>query len=335
MEVMQKKYVVTGGAGFIGSHLCDQLIDDGHSVICVDDLSTGTPLNIGQLARNDRFRLVVGDVGDSRLLDALIAEVDGVFHVAAVVGMKLAVRDPLRTLETNVLGAHNVIEQCNKHHKELLLVSTSEVYGHSTNCPTHETTGCLFNHLDFRRWSYAASKMIDEFFALSYHAQHQLHARVVRIFNTVGPRQSNEYGMVIPTFVQNAIDGLPLRVNGDGTQRRTFGHVFDVAWALSKLMASEAAIGQVVNVGGADEVTIEELAAMVIEQAQSSSLIEFVPFDKAYMPGFEEINRRVPDLERLTQLTGYRPMYNLVEVIDSVIAERRGLQSLANRREGN
>lgn len=335
MERMKKKYVVTGGAGFIGSHLCDLLIEDGHSVVCVDDLSTGTPMNVGHLSRNEKFRLVVGDVLDRDLMDTEIEAADGVFHVAAVVGMKLAVKAPLRTLETNVFGAHNVMAMCMKYQKDLLLVSTSEVYGHSTDCPTPETSGCVMRQVNHRRWSYAASKMIDEFFALALYEQKGLPVRVVRIFNTVGPRQSNAYGMVIPTFVQNALDGFPLRVHGDGSQRRTFGHVKDVAWALSKLMESEAAMGLVVNVGGHDEVSIEELAAAVIERAQSKSVIEFVPFDKAYMPGFEEIDRRVPDLTLLRQLTGYEPKYSLVDVVDEVIQERRGLQSLANRREGN
>jgi len=303
----------------------------------VDDLSTGSQSNIGQHARNPKFTLVVADCGDRSVMEPLVEWADGVFHVAAVVGMKLAVAQPLKCLNKNVLGAHNVIDLCSRYKKELLLASTSEVYGHSNACPTPETSGCVFGQVNYKRWSYAASKMIDEFFALAYHEETGLRVRVVRIFNTVGPRQSDAYGMVIPTFVQRAIDGQTLLVHGDGKQRRTFGHVSDVVWALQALMKSEAAVGQVVNVGGADEVTIGELALRVLDMTRSPSKIEYVPFDQAYVPGFEEIDRRVPDLTKLRFLTGYQPKLNLEYVIRQVIDERRGiLQSLATtRREGN
>ena len=313
--------LITGGAGFVGSHLADALLARGDTVYVIDDLSTGSIENIESLKEDRRFHYVIDSVMSERVLAELIDRVDVVFHLAAAVGVRLIVESPVNTIETNVHGTEMVLKLANKKKKKVLLMSTSEVYGKSNAVPFREDSDLVLGATDKGRWSYACSKAIDEFLGLAYHKEKRLPVVVVRLFNTVGPRQTGRYGMVIPNFVKQALLGHPLTVFGDGNQTRCFTYVGDVVGALLALADHPGAVGQVFNIGNdGDEISILALAERVKARTRSQSVIELVPYDKAYEAGFEDMPRRVPDLTKLRALIGYEPKVHLDEILDRVIA---------------
>ena len=312
--------LVTGGAGFIGSHLCERLLDAGHSVLVLDNLSTGSMDNILHLKGRRGFEHFIDTVDNEPLLAELIDRSDVVFHLAAAVGVKLIVEEPVRTIETNVHGTEVVLKHANKKKKLVVIASTSEVYGKSIDVPFREDSDLVLGPTPKHRWAYACSKAIDEFLALAYWKERKLPVIVVRFFNTVGPRQTGQYGMVIPNFVQQALAGEPITVFGDGTQSRAFTHVKDVVDALLRLIVEPLAVGQVVNIGTTEEVTITALAHRVRELAGSASPIRFIPYDEAYEEGFEDMPRRLPDLSKVKRLIGYDPKYTLDDILTQVIA---------------
>jgi UDP-glucose 4-epimerase len=315
------RVLITGGAGFVGSHLADALLARGDTVYVIDDLSTGSIENIEALKEDRRFHYVIDSVMNERVLAELIDRVDVVFHLAAAVGVRLIVESPVNTIETNVHGTEMVLKIANKKKKKVLLMSTSEVYGKSTAVPFREDADLVMGATDKGRWSYACSKAIDEFLGLAYHKEKRLPVVVVRLFNTVGPRQTGRYGMVIPNFVKQALLGHPLTVFGDGSQTRCFTYVGDVVAALVALATHPDAVGQVFNIGNdGDEISILALAERVKARTRSQSPIELVPYDKAYEAGFEDMPRRVPDLTKLRTLIGYEPKVHLDEILDRVIA---------------
>lgn len=322
------KILITGGAGFIGSHLADRLLDMGEEVFAIDDLSTGTLRNVKHLQEDPRFHLVVDTVLNEAVMNELVFKCEQIYHMAAVVGVKQIMNRPVETLETNVKGTEMVLRLANRHKRKVLIASTSEVYGKvmdGHNCSLlSEDTDRLMGATTRRRWAYACSKALDEFLALAYYEEKKLPVIVARLFNTVGPRQTGQYGMVIPNFVQKALIGKPIIVHGDGSQSRSFTHISDVVDALIALMAEPRAVGQVVNVGGTEEVTIQDLAVLVKEMAGSSSEIEYISYDKAYGPGFEDMQRRCPDITRLKDLTGFEPKVDLRGIIRSVINYHKG-----------
>jgi len=311
--------LITGGAGFIGSHLSEALLNAGHEVDIIDNLSTGAIRNVGHLKSNPRFRYTIDTLTNEPLLAELIDRNDVIFHFAAAVGVKLIVEEPVHTIETNVHGTEVVLKHANKKRKKVVIASTSEVYGKSTDVPFREDADLVMGATVKHRWAYACSKAIDEFLALAYYKERGLPVIIVRFFNTVGPRQTGQYGMVLPSFVQQALSGAPITVFGDGTQSRSFTYVGDVVDCLLKLVNEPKAIGQVFNIGNKEEVTILKLAEIVRSLARSASPIEFVPYDKAYEEGFEDMPRRVPDLTKVTQLVGYEPKVQLHEIITKVI----------------
>src|SRR5213080_4977865 len=313
------RVLITGGAGFIGSHLSDAYLARGDEVFVLDDLSTGCINNIQHLRRHPRYHYTIDSVHKSSVVAELIDQCDVVFHLAAAVGVKLIVESPVRTIETNVRGTEVVLAQANKKKKKVLLASTSEVYGLSTQVPFREDSPLVLGATTKGRWSYACSKALDEFLALAYWREKKLPAVVVRLFNTVGPRQTGRYGMVIPTFVKQALAGKPITVYGDGSQSRCFCHVEDVVGALVNLMDQEEAVGQVFNVGSSQEITIMELARKVKALTNSDSEIVSVPYDEAYEEGFEDMPRRVPDTSKVNALVGFRPEKSLDEILTSVI----------------
>ncbi len=322
------KALITGGAGFIGSHLCDSLLHDGHEVFVIDDLSTGSLDNVAHLRDNSNFHLVVDTVLNEAVMNELIYRVDHVYHLAAVVGVKLVVESPVRTLETNLKGTEVVLKLANKFHKKVLLASTSEVYGRQPeNVPLRETGQRIYGPTTVGRWSYAAAKAIDEFLGLAYHRERKLDVVICRFFNTVGPRQTGRYGMVIPRFVDAALANEPIEVYGSGQQSRSFTGVRDAVWAITHLMDCPGAIGEVVNIGNGREVTILELAERVRAATQSQSEIRLVPYEKVYGEGFEDMEFRTPDIEKLSSLTGYRPTMDLDQILHSVIEHRRAVHS--------
>jgi UDP-glucose 4-epimerase len=312
------RYLITGGAGFIGSHLAERLLDRGDHVVLLDNLSTGSVENIRHLKSNERMQHHFDDIENRQLVAELVDDADIVVHLAAAVGVKLIVESPVRTIETNVNGTQMILEAACKKRKLVLTASTSEVYGKNTNVPFHEDADLVLGSTTKGRWSYAASKALDEFLALSYWKEKRLPVIVVRLFNTVGPRQTGRYGMVLPNFVKSALDLAPIQVYGNGKQSRCFCDVRDTVESLIRLMDTEKSIGEVVNVGNTEEVSIEELAKLVKQRTASSSAIEFVPYDKAYEPGFEDMMRRVPNVDKLHSLTGFRPQTSLNEIIDRV-----------------
>ncbi len=321
------KLLITGGAGFIGSHLVDRLIEMGHEIIAVDDLSTGSIKNVKhhqkKNGKNGKFRLVVDTILNESLMDELVSQCDQIYHLAAAVGVKLIMNRPVETLETNVKGTEMVLGIANKYKKKVLIASTSEVYGKIMNNGNHRTlkedTDRLMGPTTKRRWAYACSKEFDEFLALAYYEEKKLPVIITRLFNTVGPRQTGQYGMVLPNFVQKALIGKPIIIYGDGTQSRSFTHVLDVVDALIKLMDEPKAVGQIINVGNEEEITILELAHMVKEMTGSSSELEYLSYDRAYGPGFEDMQRRSPDITKLKNLIQYQPRYDLKAIIQSVI----------------
>jgi len=317
------KVLITGGAGFIGSHLADRLVEMGEEVFAIDDLSTGTLKNIQQLQEHPRFHLVVDTILHEAVMNELVFKCDEVYHMAAVVGVKQIMNRPVETLETNVKGTETVLRLANRHKRKVLIASTSEVYGKLMNgdstCGLSEATDRLMGATSKRRWAYACSKTLDEFLALAYFDEKKLPVIIARLFNTVGPRQTGQYGMVVPNFVQKALIGKPIIVHGDGSQSRSFTHVSDVVEALIRLMAETQAVGQVINVGGCEEVTIADLALLVKEMTGSQSKIDYIPYEKVYGPGFEDMQRRCPDISKLRELIGFEPKVDLCGIIQSVI----------------
>jgi len=314
------RYLITGGAGFIGSHLAERLLDKGEQVVLLDNLSTGSMENIRHLKGSDRLEYHLDGIENRQVLAELVDDADVIVHLAAAVGVKLIVESPVRTIETNVNGTQMILEAASKKKKLVLIASTSEVYGKNTNVPFHEDADLVLGATTKGRWSYAASKALDEFLALSYWKEKKQPVIVVRFFNTVGPRQTGRYGMVLPNFVKRALDGEPIEVYGNGQQSRCFCDVRDTVEALLRLMPLERAVGEVVNIGNTEEVTIENLAKIVKHRTGSASPIQFVPYDKAYEPGFEDMMRRVPSIEKLHAMTGFRPQTNLADIIDRVSA---------------
>jgi UDP-glucose 4-epimerase len=311
---------ITGGAGFIGSHLSEALLDAGHEVLVLDNLSTGSMDNIARLKGRAGFEYHIDSVDNESLLAELVDRSDVVFHFAAAVGVKLIVEQPVYTIENNVHGTEVVLKHANKKKKLVVIASTSEVYGKSEDVPFREDSDLVMGPTPKHRWAYACSKAIDEFLALAYWKERKLPVIIVRFFNTVGPRQTGQYGMVIPNFVQQALAGEPITVFGDGTQTRSFTHVTDVVQALLKLVVEPKAIGQVINIGNTQEVTILQLAERVRELCGSKSAITFTPYDQAYESGFEDMPRRVPALAKVKALIGYEPKHQLDDILTQVIA---------------
>jgi UDP-glucose 4-epimerase len=314
------RFLITGGAGFIGSHLTERLLDRGDRVVLLDNLSTGSVENIRHLKPSGRMEYHLDNIENRQLLAELVDDADVIVHLAAAVGVKLIVESPVKTIETNVNGTQLILEAACKKKKLVLTASTSEVYGKNTNVPFHEDADLVLGPTTKGRWSYAASKALDEFLALSYWKEKKLPVIVVRLFNTVGPRQTGRYGMVLPNFVKSALENAPISIYGSGKQSRCFCDVRDTVEALLRLMDSPHAVGEVVNVGNTEEITIEGLAQRVKERTGSSSPIEYIPYDKAYEPGFEDMMRRVPCVDKLHALTGFRPATSLNEIIDRVTA---------------
>jgi UDP-glucose 4-epimerase len=312
------RYLITGGAGFIGSHLAERLLERNDKVVLLDNLSTGSMENIRHLKTSENLQYHLDGIENKQLLAELVDDADIIVHFAAAVGVKLIVESPVRTIETNVNGTQLVLEAASKKKKLVLLASTSEVYGKNTQVPFYEDNDLVLGPTTKGRWSYAASKALDEFLALSYWKEKKQPVIVVRFFNTVGPRQTGRYGMVLPNFVQRALRNEPIEVYGDGKQSRCFCDVRDTVEALLRLFAVERAVGEVINIGNTEEVTIEDLANQVKQRTDSSSQIEYIPYDKAYEPGFEDMMRRVPSIDKLRALTGFRPQTTLNEIIDRV-----------------
>ena len=312
------RYLITGGAGFIGSHLTERLLERGDRVVLLDNLSTGSMENIRHLKSSERMEYHLDNIENRQLLAELVDDADVVVHLAAAVGVKLIVESPVKTIETNVNGTQMILEAACKKKKLVLTASTSEVYGKNTNVPFTEDADLVLGPTTKGRWSYAASKALDEFLALSYWKEKKLPVIVVRLFNTVGPRQTGRYGMVLPNFVKSALDNNPISIYGTGKQSRCFCDVRDTVEGLIRLMDTDRSIGEVVNVGNTEEISIEGLAQKVKQRTGSSSPIEYVPYDQAYEPGFEDMMRRVPSVEKLISLTGFRPTTPLTEIIDRV-----------------
>jgi UDP-glucose 4-epimerase len=319
--------LITGGAGFIGSHLAEALLNAGHEVDIIDNLSTGSIRNVSHLKSNPKFNYVIDTLTNEPLLAELIDRNDVIFHFAAAVGVKLIVEQPVHTIETNVHGTEVVLKHANKKKKLVVIASTSEVYGKNVDVPFREDADLVMGATVKHRWAYACSKAIDEFLALAYWKERDLPVIVVRFFNTVGPKQTGQYGMVLPNFVRQALAGEPITVFGDGTQSRSFTDVSDVVACLIKLIKEKKAIGEVFNIGNPEEVTILRLAELVKAQTRSTSPIEFVSYDKAYEAGFEDMPRRVPDITKIHALTGFQPTVQLNEIIAKVIEYFRSQQS--------
>lgn len=311
-------YLITGGAGFIGSHLSESLLAAGHTVTALDDLSSGSRRNIAHLLENPRFSFLESALLDYPALPDLVASSDAVFHLAATVGVFNIIRSPVETIGNNIDGTHAVLRAAAARKTKVLLASTSEVYGKSDRAPFAEHDDLVLGPTSKSRWSYAASKIIDEFLALAFLREFGVPTIVTRFFNTIGPRQTGEYGMVVPRFVHQALRGLPLKVFGDGLQSRSFTDVSDVVEWLTRLIASPEAVGQVINLGNTVEITITDLARRVLALTGSSSAIEFIPYTEAYEQGFEDIARRVPDISRAIALTGYRPVVTLDETLERI-----------------
>ncbi len=318
-----RNVLVTGGAGFIGSHLCEALLQRGDKVLVIDDLSTGRMENIAHLQDNPAFHLTIGSILDFPLLESLVRKADVIFHLAAVVGVQKIIEVPVDTIEINVLGSHNVLNLAARYQKLCLLASTSEVYGKSTKHPFVEDDDAVYGPTTKSRWSYACSKAIDEFLALAYHNAQGLPVIIARLFNTTGPRQTGRYGMVLPRFVDQALRGEPITVFGNGRQSRCFADVSDVVRALLLLMDHPAAVGQVFNVGNPEEISIGDLAKLVKKLTSSDSEIRLVPYDEAYQPGFEDMQRRVPSIAKISKLVGFRPKLKLRAIVARIIESKR------------
>ncbi len=318
-----KRVLITGGAGFIGSHLAELFIDEGAKVIVLDDLSTGAPDNIKSLSDNSNFTLVEGKVQDRELLDGLIAECDYVYHLAAAVGVKLIVQEPIRTIKTNIHGTESVLEAAFEHKKKVLIASTSEIYGKNELAPFCEDDDVVYGSTKYSRWAYACSKAIDEFLAIAFFQKYGLEVLITRFFNTIGKRQTGEYGMVVPRFIRAALRDEPLKIYGNGKQTRCFSYVGDITKAVKTLMESGNAFGEVYNIGSDEEVSIEELASKIITLAGSKSQTEYIDYEAAYGKPFDDMQRRVPCLEKVKKAIGYEPSLNLEAILEMIIAYER------------
>ena len=326
------KALITGGAGFIGSHVAEVLVNRGDHVTILDNLSTGRYENVAHLDGHPNLQVVIGTILNETLVDKLVERCDAVFHLAAAVGVELIIKKPLESMMTNIRGSEVVLEMAHRYRKKVLIASTSEVYGKNIHGPLREDTDRVLGSPLKTRWSYSTSKAVDEILAYVYWKEKGVPTVIVRLFNTVGPRQSGAYGMVIPRFVSQALAGKPLQVHGDGKQSRCFLHVRDVVNALIKLIEHPGAVGQVFNLGSQEEVTIEELAKRVIHLAGSPSIIEYLPYEEAYEEGYEDMPRRVPDTSKIRGLIGFATTMNLEEIIRSVIESMRsGAPSAATR----
>lgn len=317
------KILITGGAGFIGSHLAERILDEGNEVVVLDDLSTGSIENLSGLDGRSGFKLVIGSVRDQSLVQELVAPCDIIFHMAAAVGVRTIMERPSHSIHTNVFGTENVLHAAAPWDKLVFVVSTSEVYGKSTNIPFREEHDLVMGSTANLRWSYACAKAVDECLALAYNLENEVSAIVVRLFNTTGPRQTGRYGMVLPSFVSQALSGEAITVYGSGEQRRCFCHVKDVVEALCRLMNTRNAVGEVFNIGNDEEISMEALAQKVKEMTGSSSEICKVPYSEVYPTGFEDMQRRVPALTKLEKFTSFRPRTSLDEIIEDVIAEKK------------
>lgn len=311
-------YLITGGAGFIGSHLSELLLAAGHRVVALDDISTGQVSNVAHLQSNLNFQLVRANIRDEIVLDRLASQANVIFHLAAAVGVQLIVNRPVHTIETNIMGTEAVLKAALRYNCRVLIASTSEVYGKGSKIPFSEDDDVLLGPSSKSRWSYAASKMVDEFLALAYEREHGLQVVPFRLFNTVGPRQTGQYGMVIPRFVRQALRGDAITVYSDGSQSRCFCDVRDVVRALAGLAQHPESPGRVYNIGGTDEISILSLAERVREIADSGSTINHIPYEDAYAPGFEDMQRRVPDTTRIQTLLGWQPSYSLNQTLEAV-----------------
>lgn len=320
---MSIRYLITGGAGFIGSHLAERLLEDGHHVTVLDDLTTGRMKNIAHLRGQPRFHLVRDSVENAGTVNILMSECEAVFHLAAAVGVRLVAEEPVRTIRTTIHGTEVVLEAANRYGRPVLITSSSEVYGKGSRVPFREDDDVLMGATKYSRWCYAYSKGIDEFLGLAYNQQFGLPVVLVRLFNTVGPRQVGQYGMVLPRFVQAALANEPIEVYGDGTQTRCFCHVADVVGALVALIGQPKAVGDVFNLGGTDEVSINDLAARVIGLAGSKSEVRHISYEAAYKLAFDDLPRRVPDLSKIQGAIGFFPKHTLDQIIGSVIDEQR------------
>jgi len=311
--------LITGGAGFIGSHLAEALAEAGHAVSIIDDLSTGRMANIEHLKNNPGFNVTIDTILNQTVLAPLVDSADVVFHLAAAVGVKLIVESPVNTIETNIAGTDIVLKLANEHKKKVVVTSSSEVYGKNPKVPFREDSDIVLGRTDKGRWSYACSKAIDEFLAIAYWHEKKLPTIIIRLFNTVGPRQTGRYGMVLPTFVKQALLGHPMTVYGDGKQSRCFTYVEDVVQAILRLTEHPDAIGQVFNLGNTEEITIKDLANLIKEITNSPSDIVYIPYDQAYEEGFEDMKRRIPDLSKAKELIGFEPKVDLRGIIQQVI----------------
>jgi UDP-glucose 4-epimerase len=322
------RYLITGGAGFIGSHLAERLLGDGHSVLVLDDLSTGRFENVAHLEARPGFELRVASVTEPDVVERCVTDCQAVFHLASAVGVRLVVEQPVRTIETIVNGTDTVLRSCARYRRPFLITSTSEVYGKGVRVPFREDDDTLMGPTTTRRWAYACAKALDEFLALAHWHESRLPVIVARLFNTVGPRQTGRYGMVVPRFIQQGLAGEPITVFGDGTQSRCFAHVADVVEALVRLAGRTSAHGQVFNIGNDREITIRELAERVRDLTGGRSEIRSVPYGEAYTAGFEDMTRRVPDLGKIRAMVGYEPTRDLDAILSDVIAEHRAAMGM-------
>lgn len=315
--------LITGGAGFVGSHLTELLLARGHQITIIDNLSTGQFANIAHLQSNPNFRFTIEDIRNHGVMDRLVSECDVIYHLAAAVGVERIIRNPVETIKTNIGGTEVILETARRYRKKVLIASTSEVYGKGARIPFTEDDDSVLGPTIRNRWSYAASKMVDEFLALAYHREYELPVVIFRLFNTVGPRQSGQYGMVLPRFVRWAIRDEPIMVYGDGEQQRCFCNVHDVVRAIADLGDAPSAVGEVYNIGSSEEVTIMELAERVRARAGSTSDIQKIPYEQAYETGFEDFRRRVPNAAKIHAVTRWEPTIALDETIDQIIAYQR------------
>lgn len=313
------KILITGGAGFIGSHLAEKQLEIGNEVFVIDNLWTGKLANIEKIHNHERFHLVVDTILNESVMNELIFKVDHIYHLAAAVGVRTIMDHPVETLDINVKGTEAVLRLANRFKKKTFIASTSEIYGNHLDHTLAEDDNRVMGSVKKRRWAYACSKTLDEFLALAFYDEKKLPVVIARLFNTVGPRQTGQYGMVLPNFVQSALLGKPITVFGDGTQTRSFTHVRDVVNAIIKLMDEPQAEGDIFNVGNDQEVSINELAQKVKEMTGSRSAIEHIPYEKAYGPGFEDMQRRCPNIEKIGKLIGFKPDYDLTSIVQSVI----------------
>ncbi len=313
------KALITGGAGFIGSHLADELLSNNNEVVVLDNLSTGRYENIDHLLKNRNLEFVEGDILDISLVDKLVEKVDSIFHLAAAVGVDLIVKKPLESLTTNIKGSEIVLDAALRYRKKILITSTSEIYGKNVNGPLKEDDDRILGSPLKSRWSYSTAKAVDEMLAYIYWKEKRLPTIIVRLFNTVGPRQTGSYGMVMPRFISQALKNEAITVYGTGRQSRCFLHVKDAVSALTRMMDEPKAIGEVFNIGSQEEITIQQLAEEIIKSTKSSSRIEYIPYDKAYEEGFEDMQRRVPDTTKINKLIGFKPTCALREIIEDIV----------------